>query len=64
MYQTAALDLREKVAYSITQVDDKLTLDDIADMDDVEKTNIQKLYRETLHQCYNFGFEVSVASTG
>lgn len=46
------------MANSITQVDEKLTLDATADMDETEKVNIQKLYRETLHQCYNFGFEV------
>jgi hypothetical protein len=52
------LELREKVASCITQVDEKLTLGDIAEMDEAEKTNLQKLNRETLHQCYNFGFEV------
>ncbi len=50
--------LQEKLANAIKQVDEKLDLDDIPEMDENEKFNIQKLYRETLHQCYNFGFEV------
>ena len=52
------MDLRHKVADGIAQVDEKLNLDDITVMDEAEKHHIQKLYRETLHQCYGFGFEV------
>lgn len=59
VWQSAAMTLRERVAYAIAQVDEKLNLEDMADMEDCDKHNIQKLYRETLHQCYNFGFEVS-----
>ena len=47
-----------QVADAIRQVDEKLDLEDIPEMDEAEKLNLQKLYRETLHQCYNFGFEV------
>ena len=60
--QAAAIDLREKVAMAISQVDDKLHLEDIAELDELEK--IEKLYRETLHQCYSFGFEVGAAAPG
>lgn len=52
------MELRYKVADGIAQVDEKLNLEDITAMDEVEKLHIQKLYRETLHQCYSFGFEV------
>lgn len=56
--QQAGLYLRERITDAIAQVDEKLALDDIAEMDEVEKASMQKLIRETLHQCYNFGFEV------
>ncbi len=58
--QVAGVQLQEKLANAIKQVDEKLDLDDIPEMDENEKINIQKLYRETLHQCYNFGFEVDI----
>ena len=59
LLKQAGLDLREKITEAIAQVDEKLNLDDISEMDDVEKLSMQKLIRETLHQCYNFGFEVN-----
>ncbi|XP_013387498.1 mitogen-activated protein kinase kinase kinase 4-like [Lingula anatina] len=55
--KTTAMYLREKVAKAIIQVDEKLNLDDISEREEMEKYNILKLYRETMHQCYNFGFE-------
>jgi len=56
------MNLRAHVDHAISQVDEGLNLCDLADMDETEKTNVQKLYRETLHQCYNFGFEVGYHS--
>jgi len=50
--------LRDDVDRSISRVDDALNPGDLSDMDETEKTNVQKLFRETLHQCYGFGFEV------
>ncbi|XP_064627504.1 mitogen-activated protein kinase kinase kinase 4-like [Lineus longissimus] len=55
--RTAALDLREKVADAIQQVDEKLSMDDLADKEENERISLFKLYTETLHQCYNFGFD-------
>jgi len=52
------MNLRDHVDHAILQVDDGLNPGDLTDMDESEKTNVQKLYRETLHQCYGFGFEV------
>jgi len=52
------MNLRDHVDHAISQVDEGLNPGDLADMDEVEKINVEKLYRETLHQCYNFGFEV------
>ncbi|XP_076445793.1 mitogen-activated protein kinase kinase kinase 4-like [Babylonia areolata] len=50
-----ALDLQEKVAFAIRQVDDKVNFTEIIQHED----NLLKLYRETMLQCYNFGFEYS-----
>jgi len=50
--------LRQNVASAISQIDEKLSLDDLSEMDEGEKVNVLTLFRETLHQCYNFGFEV------
>ena len=52
------MNLRDHVDHAISQVDYGLNPGDLADMDEGEKVNVQKLYRETLHQCYGFGFEV------
>lgn len=54
--QLNALELQEKVAEAIRQVDDKLNFSDTIQHED----NLLKLYRETMLQCYNFGFEVCV----
>lgn len=57
-FQNAAINLRQNVARAISQIDEKLSLDDLSEMDEGEKVNVLTLFRETLHQCYNFGFEV------
>jgi len=62
--QKEVMNLRDHVDHAISQVDEGLNPGDLADMDEMEKINVQKLYRETLHQCYNFGFEVSLPCTG
>jgi MEKK4 N-terminal len=56
--QNAAINLRQNVANAISLVDEKLNIDDLSEMDESEKVNVLTLFRETLHQCYNFGFEV------
>lgn len=43
---------------AIKQVDEKLNLEDTEHLDEAEKSHLLKLYRETMLQCYNFGFEV------
>ena len=53
------MNLRDHVDHAISQADEGLNPGDLADMDEVEKINVQKVYRETLHQCYGFGFEVT-----
>ncbi|KAL3881975.1 hypothetical protein ACJMK2_028357 [Sinanodonta woodiana] len=53
----AAISLRDKVATAIKQVDEKWNCGDIAKMEESEKNHILKLYRETMLQAYNFGFE-------
>ncbi|KAK7497186.1 hypothetical protein BaRGS_00011480 [Batillaria attramentaria] len=50
-----ALELQEKVVTSIRQVDEKLNFNDVIQHED----SLLKLYRETMLQCYNFGFEYS-----
>lgn len=54
--QEAAITLRDKVASVISQVDDRWRFDEA--MDENAKRHILKLYRETMLQAYNFGFEV------
>ena len=58
-FQNAAVVLRQNVASAVSQIDEKLNLDDLSEMDESEKGNVLTLFRETLHQCYNFGFEVA-----
>ncbi|XP_041352279.1 mitogen-activated protein kinase kinase kinase 4-like [Gigantopelta aegis] len=55
--KTNAIDLRDKVAKAIKQVDEKLNFEEISQLEDVERNHLLKLYRETMLQCYNFGFE-------
>ena len=59
LLKNAAMDLRSHVADAICQVKEKLHLDDVDEMDELEKTLIQKNCTETLHRCYGFGFDVS-----
>jgi len=59
LLKNSALDLRKRVAKAIKQVDDKLNPMELSEMAEAEKDVMQKLFCETLHQCYNFGFEVS-----
>ena len=52
--------LRDKVDHAIQQVEEKLGMEDLTEVEDTEVTHkIQTLYRETLLRCYNFGCEVS-----
>ena len=56
--QNSAMELRRNVVSAIAQVDDGFNSRSLSDMPEHERVNIQKVYRETLHQCYSFGFEV------
>ncbi|KAK6169248.1 hypothetical protein SNE40_020332 [Patella caerulea] len=55
--KTIAVQLREKVAKAIEQVDEKLNFDDILQHEENDRNHLVKLYRETMLQGYNFGFE-------
>ena len=52
------MELRHGVADAIEQADEQLNSDMLSDVEECERLNITKLYRETLHYCYSFGFEV------
>ena len=54
----AAISLRDTVASVIQKVEEHWNCD-IA-MAESEKNHVLKLYRETMLQAYNFGFEVSL----
>ena len=54
--QESAISLRDKVATVIRQVEEHWNCD--MEMEENEKNHILKLYRETMLQAYNFGFEV------
>ncbi|XP_045197016.1 mitogen-activated protein kinase kinase kinase 4-like isoform X2 [Mercenaria mercenaria] len=51
----SAISLRDKVATVIRQVEEHWNCD--MEMEESEKNHILKLYRETMLQAYNFGFE-------
>ncbi|XP_060581220.1 mitogen-activated protein kinase kinase kinase 4-like isoform X3 [Ruditapes philippinarum] len=51
----SAITLRDKVATVIRQVEEHWNCD--LEMEESEKNHILKLYRETMLQAYNFGFE-------
>jgi len=56
-WKESAIQLREKVSTVIREVESNWNCD--IDMEDHEKKHILKLYRETMLNAYNFGFEVS-----
>ena len=41
------------------RVDENLDLDSMFEMEETEKAMVYQTYTETMHLCYNFGFEVS-----
>ena len=43
---------------AVERVDENLDLDSMFDMDEGEKAMVYQTYTETMHLCYNFGFEV------
>ena len=50
--------LREGIVRAVERVDENLDLDSMFDMDEQEKAVVYHTYTETMHLCYNFGFEV------
>ncbi|ESO84956.1 hypothetical protein LOTGIDRAFT_168212 [Lottia gigantea] len=56
--KTIAVQLREKVARAIEQVDETLNFDEILQHEENDRNHLVKIYRETMLQGYNFGFEV------
>ena len=59
--RVSAMDLRGNVVSAIQQVEESFNTQSLSDVDELEVISIQKLYCETLHLCYQFGFEVSAA---
>ena len=58
-FQEACVSLREKIVSAVKRVDENLDLDSMFDMDEGEKAMVYQTYTETMHLCYNFGFEVN-----
>ena len=50
--------LREGIVRAVERVDKNLDLDSMFDMEEGEKAMVYQTYTETMHLCYNFGFEV------
>lgn len=42
------------------RVDENLDLDSMFEMEETEKAMVYHTYAETMHLCYNFGFEVCI----
>ncbi|KAL5010300.1 hypothetical protein ScPMuIL_012605 [Solemya velum] len=53
----AATELQDKVSWAIHQMDERLNFDIVHALEENDRSNIAKLYRETMLQSYNFGFE-------
>ena len=58
--QVAAENLAKKIVRSVKQSLDTLNLETIYTMEQGEKELVHKSYVETMHLCFNTGFEVSV----
>lgn len=56
--QDACLSLRDGIVRAVERVDENLDLDSMFDMEEAEKAMVYQTYTETMHLCYNFGFEV------
>lgn len=52
-----ALDLSDAIYTTVSLVLDKLFSLDLSSMEDCERSSILTICRETMHQCYNFGFD-------
>lgn len=55
--QDACLSLREKIVHAVERVDENLDLDSMFEMEETEKAMVYQTYIETMHLCYNVGFE-------
>ena len=56
--QTNAFDLAGGVQTAIEHVETQLDSTDLQSLDtDLDRKTIKGAYKETLHQCYSFGFE-------
>lgn len=52
------MSLREGIDTAVERVDENLDLESMFDMEETEKQVVCQTYTETMHLCYNFGFEV------
>lgn len=59
-FQEACLSLREKIVSAVERVDENLDLDSMFEMEETEKAMVYHTYTETMHLCYNVGFEVHI----
>ena len=56
--QTNAFDLANGVQTAIEHVENQLDSTDLQSLDtDTDRKTVKAAYKETLHQCYSFGFE-------
>ena len=59
LLQEACLTLREGIVSAVKRVDENLDLDSMFEMEETEKAMVYQTYTETMHLCYNVGFEVT-----
>lgn len=58
MLQSNAFELASAVQSAIEHVENQLDSTDLDSLDtDTDRKTIKGAYKETLHQCYSFGFE-------
>ncbi|XP_077868345.1 mitogen-activated protein kinase kinase kinase 4-like, partial [Saccoglossus kowalevskii] len=55
--ESEALTLSEMITTAVHQVDENLDLDLLADIEEMERINMRYYYKETMHSCFNLGFE-------
>ncbi|XP_077977573.1 mitogen-activated protein kinase kinase kinase 4-like [Glandiceps talaboti] len=52
-----ALSLCETIRTTVQQVEENLDLDSMTDIEEIEKISRRQYCKETMHQCFNVGFE-------
>uniref|UniRef100_A0ABM0MLC7 Mitogen-activated protein kinase kinase kinase 4-like n=1 Tax=Saccoglossus kowalevskii TaxID=10224 RepID=A0ABM0MLC7_SACKO len=60
--ESEALTLSEMITTAVHQVDENLDLDLLADIEEMERINMRYYYKETMHSCFNLGFEIDLSA--